>query len=118
LTCATSQTKGWLRFRDPITHRCDDVWARDIPAWKAILVKQLREDGWHPRQQDAADDDGMQFSCGCLQEHEPRMLGLGLDCLNGNTCTNPHHSAHYDVRCARQWRARTADIQARARALP
>jgi hypothetical protein len=86
-----SRTKGWLRFQDPVTGRWDEVSNYDMPAWKRILVRQLREDGWQPRQQDAADDDDARFSCGCLEPHAPCVFGLGLDCLNGNDCTNPHH---------------------------
>ena len=86
-----SQTKGWLRFRDPLTGRWDEVWGQDVLAWKVVLVKRLRDEGWQPRDHDPVDDSDVRFSCRCIEEHESCRFGLGLDCLNGVTCTNPHH---------------------------
>lgn len=87
-----SRSKGWLRFRDPQAGLWDEVASVDMPVWKRILVHRLRDEGrLGPRREDVADDHDQRFDCGCYPEHEPCHFGLGLDCVNGTACINPHH---------------------------
>ena len=89
-----SRSKGWIRFRDPVTGEWDEVWSRDVPAWRAILIQRLRDEGRLslPQVDDVERDGGHdRFRCDCYPEHEPCSFGLGVDCLNGASCTNPHH---------------------------
>jgi hypothetical protein len=81
--------KGWIKFRDPDTGMWDAVPSTDVPGWKRVLVSRLRD---RPRRQQEVDEEPEpSLACGCREAHEPCRFGLGLDCLNGEACSNPHH---------------------------
>jgi hypothetical protein len=80
--------KGWIAFRDPETGVWDAVWHRDMPAWRQILLANI---GAHQRRRDQPSADPLEAHCCGAADHEPCEFGLGLACLKGDDCRNPHH---------------------------